>query len=336
MDVIETKTPTAIDALTQIVGGYCVARCLHAVVGCGVADQLQEDQPRTAAELAAAVGVNPDALYRMMRLLATHGVFEARGDAFQHSALSRLLRSDHPQSMLPFAQLFGQPVYWQIYEKLDYSLKTGRPAAEKVIPEGFFGYMENHPEANSIFNAAMASKAYAHVAAITAAYDFSGFQLVGDIGGGYGHLLRGILEATPQTSGLLFDLPHVINEVGALASDRLILQAGDFFKDPLPVCDAYILLEIIHDWDDKDALAILKAIRKAAPAHARVLLIERMIATDSGPDFSVMLDIHMLALLGGRQRTLQEYQQLLTEAGFRFEREITTFVDMSILEAVPD
>lgn len=335
-EVIQTETPAAIDTLTQMVGGYCVARCLHAVVRFGVADQLEKDHPRTAAELAAAVGANPDALYRMMRLLSAHGVFEVREDKFQHSAVSHLLRSDHPQSMLAFAQLFGLPVYWQIYEQLDYSLKTGQPAAEKVIPEGYFPYFADHPEENNIFNAAMASKAHAHVAAVTAAYDFSKFNLVGDIGGGRGHLLQGILEATSHTSGLLFDLPHVVEEVAGIASDRLILQAGDFFKDPLPVCDVYILLEIIHDWPDEEALVILKAIRKSAPAHAKVLLIERMISTDRGPDFSIMLDIHMLALLGGRQRTLQEYQQLFTNAGFRFEREIPTFVDMTILEAVPN
>lgn len=332
MEEKQSEIPDAFNTLAQLAGGYCVARCLHAIAGLGLADQL-DDTPRTATELASAVGVHPDALGRVLRLLAAHGVFQAEGDAFRHSPISRLLRSDHPQSMRSFARMFGLPVFWQIYEELEYSLRTGLPAAEKVIPEGFWGYFSAHPEDNKIFNATMAAKAHGQVAGVLAAYDFSGFKTVGDIGGGRGHLLHAVLEAAPSARGVLFDLPHVVAEAAGLATDRLSLQAGDFFKDPIPVCDAYLVMEIIHDWADAEALAILKAIRRAAPAHAKLLLIEQLIADDPGPHWSKMLDIHMLTLLGGRQRSLQEYRDLLAQAGFRLEREIPTFADISILEA---
>jgi len=125
----------------------------------------------------------------------------------------------------------------------------------------------------------------------------------------------------------------VIEEAAGIASERLTLQTGDFFKDALPVCDAYLLMEVIHDWADKEAVAILKAIRRAAPSHAKLLLLEIMIPNDPGPDWSKMLDIHMLTLVGGRQRTKQEYEALLKTAGFSFERDIDTGVGISIIEA---
>ena len=179
----------------------------------------------------------------------------------------------------------------------------------------------------------MAAKAHGQVAGVLAAYDFSGFGLIGDIGGGRGHLLRAVLDAAPDANGVLFDLPHVIAEAAGMASERLTLQAGDFFKDALPVCDAYLLMEVIHDWGDEEAVAILRAIRRAAPPHATLLLIEQIVPDDPGPDWSKMLDIHMLALLGGRQRTRREYEALLDRAGFSLRREIDTGAGISILEA---
>jgi hypothetical protein len=326
-------TPPPFETLMQLAGGYCVARCLHVVAGLGLADHL-DDTLRTAAELAPAVGVQPEALGRVLRLLAAHGVFESQNGAFQHSPVSRLLRSDHPQSMRAFVQMIGFPVSWHVFEELEYSLQTGSAATAKVLPEGLWGYFAQRPEESKVFNAAMASKAFGQVAGVMAAYNFSGFGSVGDIGGGRGHLLQAVLKAVPTAKGILFDLPTVIEEVADLASDRLKLQAGDFFKDALPVCDAYLIMEVIHDWPDEEALAILKAIRQAAPAHAKLLLLEQLISTDPGPHWTKMLDIHMLTLLGGRQRSLQEYQDLLSRAGFKLEREISTFSDVSILEAV--
>ena len=328
MSVIETN-PFA--SLTQIAGGYCLARSLHVVADLGVADALDET-PRTPADLAASVSAHPEALSRVLRLLAAHGVFEMQGDTFRQSPTSRLLRTDHPQSMRAFAQMFGLPIFWATFEAMEHSVRTGLPAP-KVFPEGFWAYLAQRPEAGRVFNAAMGAKAHGAVAGILASYTFSGFGAIGDIGGGNGHLLRAILDAVPNARGVLFELPQVIEEATGIASERLTLQPGDFFRDALPSCDAYLLMEIVHDWGDEEAVAILQAIRRAAAPNAKLLLIETIVPDAPGPDWSKMLDIHMLTLLGGRQRTQQEYAALLAQSGFRFQREIDTGAGISILEA---
>jgi hypothetical protein len=323
-----------VSTVLQMAGGHCLPRCLHVIADLGVADALDET-PRTAAQLAASVGAQPDALGRVLRLLAAHGVFECRGDGFQHSPASRLLRTDHPQSLRPLARMFGLSINWASWEALRHTLQTGLPAADKVVPGGFWAYFAEHPEDNSIFNAAMAAKAHGQVAGVVAAYDFSGFHRIGDIGGGRGHLLRAVLDSAPGATGVLFDLPNVIREASGVVSSRLDLQAGDFFNDPLPSCDAYLVMEVIHDWGDAEAVAILGAIRRQAPPDAKLLLIEQIVPNEPGPHWTKTLDIHMLALLGGRQRTRQEYDALCGEAGFSFQRQIDTGAGISILEAVP-
>lgn len=325
--------PNPFDTLQQIVGGYTVSRCLHVVAEMGVADALEEI-PRTPAELAAAVGAHPDALARVLGLLSAHGVFEVRGDEVRHSPASRLLRSDHPQSMRAFSRMLGSPVNWSILGELEHSVRTGAPAVDKALPAGYWAYLAEHPEESRVFNAAMAAKAHGQVAGVMAAYDFSPFRTIGDIGGGSGHLLKAVLAAVPSARGVLFDLPHVVEQNAALASERLTLQPGDFFKDPLPPCDVYLLMEIVHDWGDEESIAILRAVREAAPPNARLLLVESLIPADPGPAFVKMLDIFMLTLLGGRQRNLHAYRALLDRAGFQFQREIDTGAGIAILEAV--
>jgi hypothetical protein len=324
--------PDPFHRLLEMAGGYSLSRCLHVVADLGVADALDGDA-RPVADIAASVGARPEALGRVLRLLSAHGVFEFQGDSCRHSPASKLLRTDHPRSMRPLVRMFGLPMNWAVYGELGHAVRTGFPAAEKVLPGGFWLRFAEHPDEAGIFNAAMAAKAHGQVAGVMAAYDFTGFGVVGDVGGGRGHLLEAVLESAPAAKGVLFDLPHVVAEAEYVASERLSLLGGDFFKDPLPVCDAYLLMEVIHDWGDEEAVAILKAVHRAAPPHARLLLIEQIVPEDPGPHWSKSLDIHMLALLGGKQRTRREYEALLDRSGFVFEREIDTGADISILEA---
>lgn len=179
----------------------------------------------------------------------------------------------------------------------------------------------------------MVAKAHAHIAGILRSYDFSAFKVIGDIGSGRGHLLSAVLERVPTARGVLFDLPHVVEVAAGAVSPRRTRQAGDCFKDELPTCDAYLVMEVIHDWSDAESVSILKAIRRAAPSHAKLLLMEEMVPEDPGPARSKMLDIHMLALIGGKQRTRREYEVLFDAAGFSFQREIETGAGISILEA---
>ena len=320
------------ETLRQIAGGYCLSRSLHVVADLAVADKLDET-PQTAEELALAVGAHPEALGRVLRLLCAHGVFESCDGKFRHSPASRMLRTDHPQSMRDYVRMFGLPPFWASFGEMEHSVRTGLSVGDRVVPGGLWAYFAQNSDASAIFNATMQTKARTHIAAILASYDFSGFNLIGDIGGGRGHLLSALLERLPAAKGVLFDLPHVIKDSAGAVSPRLTRQAGDFFKDPLPVCDAYLVMEVIHDWSDTESISILQAIRRAAPSHAKLLLIEEMVPDDPGPAWSKMLDIHMLALIGGKQRTRQEYETLFDAAGFSFKREIATGAGISILEA---
>jgi|APFre7841882724_1041349.scaffolds.fasta_scaffold47145_1 hypothetical protein len=320
------------ETLRQIAAGYCLSRGLHVVANLAVADKLDET-PRTAAELAVSVGVHPEALGRILRLLCAHGVFESCDGKFRHSPASRMLRTDHPRSMRDYVRMFGLPPFWATFGELEQSARTGLPVGDMVTSGGLWAYLAQHPEANAIFNATMVTKAHTQIAGVLAAYDFSEYKLIGDIGGGRGHLLSAVLERVPGAKGVLFDLPHVVEDKAGAATPQLTRQAGDFFKDKLPVCDAYLVMEVIHDWNDAESISILKAIRRAAPSHARLLLIEEIVPDDPGPAWSKMLDIHMLALIGGKQRTRREYEALLDAAGFSFKREIDTGAGISILEA---
>lgn len=325
---------TPFDTLTEALGGLLVGHCLTSVATFKVADALG-DTPRTAAELAADTGTDPGALRRMLRLLAAHGVFACSQDLFAHTPASQLLRADHPYSMREFVAIYGTPIVAELLGYFDYTLQTGTPTPCKVNPGGFFALIHADPELARLFNAAMASKANLQIASITAAYDFSARAAVADIGGGLGHLLQAALDAAPQATGVLFDLPPVIEHAAAAATDRLRLQAGDFFTDPLPAAGTYLIIDVIHDWDDDQAAALLSAVRKAAPPQARVLVIETILADVPGPDWSKIIDVVMLWIAGGRQRTRSEHEQLLDKAGFRLERVIPTMADVSILEAVP-
>jgi len=306
---------------------------LHAVAELGVADALG-DTPQPTASLAETTAADAGALDRVLRLLALYGVFEYNDGVVGHTVSSRMLREDHPQSMRSLVRMFGLPGFWATVGELTSAVRSGKPSADRALPGGIWGYLKENPEASRIFGQAMTGKAQGHIAGILGVYDFSGLPVIADIGGGHGHLIRAIVAATPSAQGVLFDLPHVIAEAAGSASERLTLQAGDFFEDTLPICDVYLLMEIIHDWGDEQALAILKAIRHAAPSQARLLVIEQMVPDDPGPHWSKMVDIHMLTLVGGRQRTQQEYAALFDQAGFCFEREIDTGSDISILEAV--
>jgi hypothetical protein len=326
-------TPVETSSLMLLSTDYILARCLHVVAELGVADALDET-PQTTATLAAATGTHPGALGRVLRLLASHGVFELADDHVVHTPASRLLRRDHPQTVSSLVRMFGMPILRASFDELDYSLRTGLPAGEHVA-DGFWDYLAEHPTESQLFAEAMAAKAHGQVAGVLAAYDFPSAGLIGDIGGGYGHLLQAILEAKPEARGVLFDLPHVIEQAPGTASERLRLQAGDFFQDPLPVCDTYLLMEVIHDWGDEEATRILEAVRRAAPAHARLLVIESLIPDDAGPSWAKVLDVLMLTVLTGRQRTEHEYEALLGAAGFQLERVIPTLANVAILEARP-
>jgi hypothetical protein len=321
--------------LVEISAGYWLPRTLHVVADLGVADVLDQE-PLTAADLARRVGADADALDRLLRLLASHGVFNRRNAKYEHNALSRALRTDHPQSMRAYVRLVGLPVFWKSWGALEQVARSGKPAVSDI-----FAYFKNHPQETEIFDAGMKSKAQSAIPPVLAAYDFSPFRTIGDIGGGLGHLLKAILESAPELHGVLFDQPHVVERVAVddAIANRLRLQGGDFFRGPLPRCDAYILMEVLHDWTDEQSQRILRQIRNAAPEMAKLLVVETILpnegswATGSGQHFGNHLDINMLVLTGGRERTPEEFVRLFATTGWKLARVISTPSPYSIVEA---
>lgn len=308
------------------------SRTVHVIAELGVADYI-DDSSVSIKELAARCDADADSLDRVLMLLAAHGVFQREGDAYTHTDASRLLRSDHPMSMRAFPRMMGMASFHACLTRLDHSVRTGAPAFELVDPEGLFSHLQRDRDEAAIFDASMTAKAVGDIAAVLRAYDFSRFSTIADIGGGRGHLLCAVLETAPQATGILFDLPGVIDTIDVF-TERLDLQPGDFFVDALPGADAYILMEVIHDWDDQQAAIILSAVRRVATPGATVLIIEA-VADDEGLDPVVRtLDVIMLAVTGGRERTSAQLGQLLAGVGLRATETLETQGALRIVEAV--
>lgn len=317
--------------LLQLTSAYWASRCLHVVAQLGVADHIG-DTPQSTEALAKATATQPDALYRVLRLLASLGVFAWKDGAWAHTEASRLLRSDSPGSLRDYVRMLGLPIFWGAFEDMEHSLRTGQSAFTKRHDGGVFAYLAGHPEESRIFDAAMTSKSHRDIAAILPAYDFSQFGTIADIAGGRGHLLRAILKQSPETEGILFDQPHVVGQVAPEKGEKLTVVGGNFFTDAMPKADAYLLMNIIHDWPDEESVRILSGIRKRMPANGKVLIIETVVPTAPGPHLSKELDIAMMVLPGGKERTQDEYAALAAKCSLRLQRAISTQSPYSILE----
>ncbi|MBW3658215.1 MAG: hypothetical protein KY457_06225 [Actinobacteria bacterium] len=310
-----------------------VSRCLHVVAQHGVADAL-EAGGGTVEDLADRSGLDADALGRVLRALAAYGVFDVDLPEVRHTDASRLLRADHPMSMGAFAHMMGLPMGWEALTLLPRTVQTGEAGVFDLHPDGLFAYLHDHPEQATVFDRAMTAKSLADIPLILGAYDFAAHGSVADVGGGRGHLLQALVERHPGTEATLVELPQVIARVADEPdAGRLRLVPADFFTDTLPEADAYVLMEIIHDWDDDDAVRLLSNIRRSAPDHATVLVVETVLDDDRVRDPARTLDIVMLALTGGRERTPREYAALFERAGFALTRVIPTGGGVQLVEA---
>jgi hypothetical protein len=320
-------------AILSLSTAYWASRCLHLVADVGIADALGDD-PLPASALAAKTGTNPDALHRVLRALANHGIFTLKDGRFSHNPASRLLRSDNPASMRSLARMMGLNFHWDVFRELGHSLKSGMSAADKAVSGGLFEHLRAHPEDGRIFNEAMVGKSFGQIGPLLGAYDFTGFKTIGDIGGGVGHLLAAILNTAPAANGVLFELPNVIAQAKSTPNPRITYVAGDFFKDSIPPCDLYVMMTVIHDWSDADSIAILKNLRAHAPAGARLLLAEAVIDESARGSFPVDLDIEMLVFASGRERTESQWRGLLDKAGFKLVRAMPLAGITGLIEAV--
>lgn len=326
-------------ALTQTILGSLNAQAVYVAAKLGVADSLAAGS-KSIHQLAKEVGADESALYRVLRALASIGVFvEEPPRNFRLTPTAELLRSDVEGSLRDVAIFMGEDWHWSVWGQTLYSVRTGDAAWSQVHGKAVFPYFETNPEAAEIFDRAMSSFSTLARNAVVNGYDFSSLNMLVDIAGGHGKLLTGILEATPELRGVLFDLPHVIarakesEEIKKVGS-RLDLKSGNFFESVPEGADGYILKHIIHDWNDDDAIKILTNIRKAMGTYGRVLLIEAVVGDVNEPDFAKILDIEMLVSPGGKERTANEYADLFRQAGLKLSRIIPTKSPYSIIEAV--
>ena len=322
----------------DLLTGAWVSRGIGVAARLGVADQIG-DAPAAIADLARACAANEDALYRLLRMLAAAGLFREWPDRrFSPTELGALLRADHPNSMRAFAAYNGDPWHWRMWGDLGESVRTGKPASAGDAGELFFAFLARSPDAAASFDAAMADLSNARDVSAISAYDFGQFKTIVDVGGGEGQLVRSVLAAFPALDGVLYDLPEVIARAapkverdGLAARCRLI--AGSFFDSVPAGGDAYMLKQVLHDWQDDRATAILANCRRALPERGKVLIFEFVVPADDRPALGKLSDIEMLACTGGRERTLQEYQTLLAAAGLRFLRAYATRSPFTIIEA---
>jgi len=327
-------------ALRRLVNGYQISQAIHVATVLGVADHLAAG-PRSGDELAAATGSHPDALYRLLRALAAVGVFrEEPGRRFALTPLGDCLRADAPLPVGPWAAFAASPSQWQAWGALLHSVRTGENAFRHVHGADVWTYRARHPEAGAAFDRAMTGMTHLGTEAVLASYDFSRFGTIVDVGGGHGLLLAAILAAHPAARGVLLDQPHVVagaEEVlrGARVADRCTIVGGSFFESVPAGGDAYLLKQIVHDWEDPEATAILRACRQAIDPAGRLLVIERDLGGPNALPAAKLADLQMLVSAGGRERTRDQYAALFAAAGLRLAGVTPTVADLCITEAVP-
>ncbi len=327
--------------LLRMADGLIIHQALYAAAKLGVAD-LMQDGPRTAADLACQLQVHDAALYRILRALASEGVFEETSPyTFANTSLSSFLRTGVPGSIRSILIFKGCEFNYLPFGEILHSVQTGKPAREKVCGMNGFEYLQQHPEMARIFDDAMTNMSELLGPAVAAAYDFGPWGNVMDVGGGNGMLLAHILRAHPELRGVLADLPHVLERarhrgfLGGELESRSAFQPCDFFRDVPSGCRAYVMKSVIHDWDDERAHTILVNCRRAVPDDGVLLLVEWALCEDNLPSVGKLTDVLMMLMTGGKERTVQEYRKLLDGAGFRLNQVFPTSADLTVIEAIP-
>jgi hypothetical protein len=340
MPTPQSLPPEALAAqlVIQAASGHLVASALQVVVRLGIPDLLAAG-PQDPAALATKTGTREDALYRVLRALASIGLFEEDGQGrFALTLAGQMLRSDVPGSMHDMALWITSPFHFRSYADLMHSVRTGRSAAEKATGVPVFEYLQRDRELSEIFNNAMSAFSGPAIAAALEAYDFGGIGTLVDVAGGHGAVLGAIVQKYPGMRGILFDLEHVVAGAGPRlaamgVADRVTIEHGDFFK-AVPKGDAYVMKHIIHDWDDERAGLILRNIAAAmGDAKGRVILLEAVIPGGNAPHLGKLLDLEMMALPGGRERTEKEFRALFARAGFTLTKVVPTESPLSVIEA---
>ena len=332
------QKPNPRQQLVQMITSYWTAQSIHVAAKLKLAD-LVNDGPKTAAQLAHLTKTHPQALYRLLRALASVGIFGEEADGrFSMTPMAECLRDVHG-SMYAVAMMMGDEHYHS-WGDLLYSIQTGKPAFDHLYGKPVFDWLSEHAEQAKIFDAAMTGFHGPETQAMIDAYDYAGVNTLVDIGGGNGTVLTAVLKKNPAMKGILYDLPGVIDRANKNLADaglasRCLTFAGSFFDFTPPGGDAYQMRHIIHDWTDEQCHTILSHIRKVIPSTGRLLVIEMVIKPGNVPQPAKWLDLNMMVIPGGRERTETEYREMYAKAGFRLERVVPTPTEVSVIEGRP-
>jgi ubiquinone/menaquinone biosynthesis C-methylase UbiE len=339
---MEPQLPPPV-VLYQLATGHYLSQAIYVAAKLGIADLLANGPERHDA-LAQATGTHAPSLRRVLRLLASGGVLSETEDGrFALPPLGACLQSG-PGSFRAVAQLFGGPVVWSSWGDLLRTVQTGEVALHRVFGTDSFEYFAQHPDEGAVFDEAMGAFTAMVAVAVAAAYDFSAFRTVIDVGGGDGTLLTGILKENPALRGVVYDLPRVADTArkkitGAGMSDRCEFVAGDFFETVPRGGDAYLLKHVIHDWEDRRAGSILRNCRRAMDRQGKLLIVEGVYPPRIDQSLesrgAAANDVNMMVCTGGRQRSEDEFRQLFASAGFTFTRIVPTMGMSSVVEGVP-
>jgi SAM-dependent methyltransferase len=326
--------------MLQIISGFWISRAVYVIGKLGIPDLLQSG-PKTAEELATATETHAPSLFRILRALVSVGVLSsAEGDRFAQTPLSETLVTDAPGSLRWFAVSELGQEHYPAWGNLMHSVKTGEIAFDNFFGVDIWKYFQQNPDDAAIFNNSMSNMTAAVNEAITSLYDFSQFGTIVDVGGGHGGLITAILNKNPELKGVLFDAPEVIEGTrpkieAAGLGNRVETVAGNFFQSVPEGGDAYIMKWIIHDWDDEKSNTILRNCRSRMQPNGRLILVDSVVPQTDEPHFSKFIDLNMLVMTGGKERTEKEFAELLAAAGFRLLRVIPTDLPTSIVEAEP-
>jgi hypothetical protein len=330
----------AATAMLQMISGIHISRAIYVAAELGIADRLAAG-PLSSAELAEQTQAHEPSLYRVLRLLASLGVLaEDERRSFGLTVLGDRLRTDAPASMRSWAMLAEAVGGVRSFERIIETVRTGAPGLDLAYGMGLFEFLASHPERAASFDAAMSERTTAFAPSVAAGHDFTGVRTVADIGGGKGTLLAAILRAHGRLRGVLMETPAVAAAAGPVleaagVAGRCEVVAGDFFAGVPDGADRYLLANVIHDWDDDRAVAILAECRKAMPRGGRVLIVERLIPGDPEQALPTLLsDVNMLVVTGGKERTNAEYGALLTRAGLAPARVTPVSFPYGVIEGI--
>jgi len=324
--------------MLQIISGFWIARCVYVLAKLRLAD-LIKDGPKSIDDLAAATNTHAPSLFRVLRALASVGVVTQDGNRFGGTPLSDTVSSDAHGSIRAFAMTELGEEHYPAWGELLHSVQTGGIAFDKAFGEPIWEFFAKNPENAQIFNDAMSGLTAQANEALHAAYSFSGINKIMDVGGGHGGLITSILQKNPGMTGILFDAPEVIAgakekiETSDIA-DRCEMVAGNFFQSVPAGADTIILKWIIHDWNDEQSVSILKNCHRALPENGKLILVEAVVPETSEPHFSKFIDLNMLVITGGRERTEAEFRKLYEDSGFKLTRVVPTESPFSVIEGV--